>query len=73
METNKKKEAVIYICFLIVVIIFLLVLPLYLITSSDSTQKLYNIYKVLIDSLLQFSALSIIILICSMIIVSIFI
>ena len=73
METNKKKEAVIYICFLIVVIILLFVLPLYSITSFDSMQKLYNNYKVLIDSLLQFSALSIIILICSMIIVSIFI
>jgi|AACY02.14.fsa_nt_gi hypothetical protein len=73
METNKKKEAVIYICFLIVVIIILLVLPLYSIASFDSMQKLYNNYKVLIDSLLQFSALSIIILICSMIIVSIFI
>lgn len=73
METNKKKEAVIYICFLIVVIIILLVLPLYSITSFDSMQELYNNYKVLIDSLLQFFALSIIILICSMIIVSIFI
>lgn len=73
METNKKKEAVIYICFLIVVIIILFVLPLYSITSFDSMQELYNNYKVLIDSLLQFSALSIIILICSMIIVSIFI
>lgn len=73
METNKKKEAVIYICFLIVVIIILFVLPLYSITSFDSVQKLYDNYKVLIDALLQFSALSIIILICSMIIVSIFI
>ena len=73
METNIKKEAVIYICFLIVVIIILLVLPLYSIASFESMKELYDNYKLLMDSLLQFSALSIIILICSMIIVSIFI
>ena len=73
MEINKKREAVIYICFIILVIIILLVLPLYSITFFDSMQKTYNNYNFLIDSLLQFSALSIIILIGSMIIVSIFI
>jgi uncharacterized membrane protein len=74
METNKKREAVIYICFLICVVITVLVLPLYSITLSESTKKIYyDNYKLSIDSLLQFFALLIIVLICSMIIVSIFI
>ena len=73
METNKKREAVIYICFLIVVIITLLILPLYSIKLFETTQDIYTRFKLLIDSLLQFFALSLIILICSMIIVSIFI
>lgn len=73
METNKKREAVIYICFLICVVITVLVLPLYSITLSESTKKIYDNYKLYIDSLLQFFALLIIVLICSMIIVSIFI
>lgn len=73
METNKKREAVIYICFLICVVITVLVLPLYSITLSESTKTIYDTYKLSIDSLLQFFALSIIVLICSMIIVSIFI
>lgn len=73
METNKKREAVIYICFLICVVITVLVLPLYSIKLSTSTEKIYQDYKTLIDSLLHFFALSIIVLICSMIIISIFI
>lgn len=73
MEINKKREAAIYICFIILVIIILLVLPLYSITFFDSMQKTYSDYNLLIDALLQFSALSIFILICSIIIVSIFI
>lgn len=73
MEINKKREAVIYICFLICVVITVLVLPLYSIKLSTSTEKIYQDYKTPIDSLLQFFALSIIVLICSMIIVSIFI
>lgn len=73
METNKKREAVIYICFLIVVIITLLILPLYSIKLFETTQDIYTRFKLPIDSLLQFFALSLIILICSMIIVSIFI
>lgn len=73
MEINKKKEAVIYICFIILVIIILLVLPLYSITFFETTKEIYTRFKLLIDSLLQFFALSLIILICSMIIVSIFI
>jgi hypothetical protein len=73
METNKKREAVIYICFLIVVIITLLILPLYSIKLFETTQDMYTKFKLIIDSLLQFFALSLIILVCSMIIVSIFI
>jgi len=73
MEINKKREAVIYICFLIVVIIILLILPLYSIKLFEITQDIYTQFKLIIDSLLQFFALSLIILICSMIIVSIFI
>lgn len=73
METNKKREAVIYICFLICVVIILLVLPLYSITLFENTKQIYKNYSMTIDSLLQFFALSIFVLICSMIIVSIFI
>lgn len=73
METNNKREAIIYICFLIVFIIIILVLPIYSITLFQRTEKIYQDYRISIDSLLKFSTLLIIVLICSMIIVSIFI
>lgn len=73
METNIKREAIIYICFLILIIITLIILPLYSIKLFETTQDIYTRFKLLIDSLLQFFALFLIILIFSMIIVSILI
>lgn len=69
METNYKREAVIYISFLICIIITLILLPMFLIRVYY--EKIYTEYN--IEALMQFFSISIIILICSMIIVSIFI
>lgn len=69
METNYKREAVIYISFLICIIIILLLLPIFLIRVNYN--KIYTDYN--IDTLMQFFGISIIILICSMIILAIFI
>ena len=69
METNYKREAVIYISFLICIIITLILVPIFLIRVYYPTE--YENYN--IKTLMQFFGTSIIILICSMIIVSIFI
>jgi len=69
METNYKREAVIYISFLICIIITLILVPIFLIRVYY--QQIYSDYN--IQALMQFFSISIIILICSMIIVSIFI
>jgi len=69
METNYKREAVIYISFLICIIITLILVPIFLIRVYYPTE--YENYN--IKPLMQFFGTSIIILICSMIIVSIFI
>lgn len=69
METNYKREAVIYISFLICIIITLILLPIFLIRVYY--ENIYTEYN--IEALMQFFSISIIILICSMIIVSIFI
>ena len=68
METNYKREAVIYISFLICIIIIMILLPIYL-------MKIYipNFIGSYSEGLIQFFSMSIIILIFSMIIVSIFI
>jgi hypothetical protein len=69
METNYKREAVIYISFLICIIITLILVPIFLIRVYYPTE--YENYN--IKALMQFLGISIIILICSMFIVSIFI
>lgn len=69
METNYKREAVIYISFLICIIITFILVPIFLIRIYYD--KIYTEYN--IEALMQFFGISIIILICSMIIVSIFI
>jgi len=69
METNYKREAVIYISFLICIIITLILVPICLIRVYY--EQIYTDYN--IKALMQFFSVSIIILICSMIIVSIFI
>ena len=69
METNYKRETVIYISFLICLIITIILLPIFLIMVYYPTE--YDNYN--IKALMQFFGISIIILICSMIIVSIFI
>ena len=69
METNYKREAVIYISFLICIIITLILVPICLIRVYY--EQIYTDYN--IKALMQFFSISIIILICSMIIVSIFI
>lgn len=69
METNYKREAVIYISFLICIIITLILVPIFLIRVYYPTE--YENYN--IEAFMNFFGISIIILICSMIIVSIFI
>ena len=69
METNYKREAVIYISFLICIIITLILVPIFLIRIYNG--KIYNDYN--IEAFMNFFGISILILICSMIIVSIFI
>jgi hypothetical protein len=69
MDTNYKREAVIYISFLICIIITLLLLPIFLLRIYYPTE--YENYN--IKAFMDFFGILIIILICSMIIVSIFI
>ena len=73
METNYKRQTVIYICFIIAIIITLLILPLYSFGLLESTKEIYSKYDFSIKIIKQFFILTIIVLIISMIIVSIFI
>lgn len=73
METNYKRQAIIYICFLICIIVILLILPLYSIETFDLKKSLPESLQPVVSNLLQFFYLSIVVLIFSMIIVAIFI
>lgn len=68
-----KRQSVIYICFLICIIVTVLIMPLYSLSLFDSLKPFYDNFKFIIETLLQLFFISIIILICSIIIISIFI